>query len=377
MRLVPINQITNDMVLAQDIFANHDSVSPIIRQGANLNQDIVEKLEQHGIMVVFVQDLQEAPITPIVNQGPLSHSVAKIAPAINEELKDKALDNLQDIFEFVSISGEDVHTSSAQLVTQLDSIVEGLVGALVNDQSVLVNISDLKSYDDYTYHHSLSVAVLAISIGQVLNFSESELNQLGMCAMMHDIGKTAIPIEIIQKPSRLNESEFSLIQTHSSAGVDYLTKTKIGDEKIWSGVMYHHEKYDGTGYPNGLKAEEIPLWSRIISVADVYDALTSSRPYRAPMEPAHAIEYIMGGAGSSFDFDVVHALIRKIDLYPIGTCVELSDGTFAVVLDNENQLRPVVQLLHTQDIVDLYYDRRFLSVVIKRTVPDDEIIITF
>lgn len=376
MRLVPINQITNDMVLAQDIFANHDSVSPIIRQGALLDHDIIEKLERHGIMVVFVQDLQEAPMASSASHEPLSHNVAKVTPAINDELRDKALDNLQDIFEFVSISGEDIHTSSAQLVGQLDNIVDGLVGALVNDHSVLVNINDLKSYDDYTYHHSLSVAVLAISMGQALNFSQTELNRLGMCAMMHDIGKTAIPIEIIHKPSRLDKNEFSLIQTHSSAGFEYLTKTHIGDEKIWSGVLYHHEKYDGTGYPNGLKAEEIPIWSRIISVADVYDALTSSRPYRAPMEPAQAIEYIMGGVGSAFDFDVVQALIRKIDLYPIGTCLELSNGTFAVVLDNENQLRPVVQLLHTKDIVDLYYDRNFLNVVIKRTVPDDEIVIT-
>lgn len=373
MRLVAINQIQDTMVLAQDIFATHDSVSPIIRQGARLSQDIVDKLDRHGIMMVYIREEHE--LEQEKSPAPPSHNIAKSEPTISHQLRDEAVLQLQNIFEHVSISGNNVHGPSAHLVKQLDNVVMHLVEALSTEQSALVNISDLKSYDDYTYHHSLSVAVLSISIGEMMGFSKNELRSLGMCAMMHDIGKTAIPIEIIHKPSKLNADEFTIIKTHSSAGFKYLTETAIGDEMLWQGVLYHHEKLDGTGYPNGLTANSIPMWSRIISVSDVYDALTSTRPYRSPMEPSDALEYIMGGIGSSFDYDVVQALVRRIDLYPIGTCVELSNGRYAVVLDSENQMRPVVQLLDTKDIVDLYYDRRFLNVVIKRAVPDNEVII--
>lgn len=371
MKLVSIDELQDGMVLAQDLYASHDSVSPFIRQGVCLNQSIIRNLTRRGLEKVQIRDEND-----IQQDNLFHHDIEKSPSPIGEDLRDDTLETIEEIFKFVAITDEDAHAHTAQLINHLDGIVHQLVGALLTDSTALVNISDLRSYDDYTFHHSLSVAVLAISMGQQLGFSEEELNRLGLCALMHDIGKTAIPIEIIHKPSRLDPLEFSIIQTHSSAGFDYLNDTAIGDEDIWQGVLYHHEKIDGTGYPHGLRGNEIPFWSRIISVADVYDAVTSTRPYRAPMQPSDAIELIMGGSGSAFDQDVIFALLKKVDMYPVGTCVELSDGRFGVVLNNENQMRPVVQILPTKEIIDLYNDRRLLSVVIKRSVPDSEILIT-
>jgi HD-GYP domain-containing protein (c-di-GMP phosphodiesterase class II) len=189
---------------------------------------------------------------------------------------------------------------------------------------------------------------------------------------MHDIGKTAVPVEIINKPSRLDEDEFNIIKNHPAAGYEYLKNANIGDEKMWLGVVCHHEKVDGSGYPLGLDGNEIPIWSRIISAADVYDALTSTRPYRTPMQPAEALEYIMGGIGSSFDYDVVSSFAKKVELYPVGSYVQLSNGVIAIVLDSKNATRPVIRNLETGDVYDLQSDRQLLSVVISRVISDNQ-----
>lgn len=351
-------ELTSGMVLAQDLFLSEYDSSPFISRGILLSDYVIDKIRKRGFRNVYVEGTGQEQAG-----GPYKPSSA---PVLAPELRDEALDTLEDAFN--TFGQEDFHEATKRIVQRVDTVVDKMVGYLRGDNNTLVNINDLKSYDDYTFHHSLSVAVLAVAIGQRLGYSGEELNRLGVCALMHDIGKTAIPVEIIRKASKLDLGEMSLIKTHSTAGYEYLKKAGIGDDEIWLAVLSHHEKMDGTGYPQGLKGEEIPPWSRIISVADVYDALTSNRPYRRPMEPADAIEYIMGGAGSSFDFDVVQALVRKIDLYPVGSVVELSDGRMAEVVNNENQMRPVIRLQEESRELDLYRDRSCLSLVIRRVV---------
>jgi HD-GYP domain-containing protein (c-di-GMP phosphodiesterase class II) len=190
---------------------------------------------------------------------------------------------------------------------------------------------------------------------------------------MHDIGKTAIPVEVLNKPTKLDTHELWLVRQHALEGYRYLTKYAIGDEQARRAVLFHHERYDGTGYPNGLKGEEIPLVSRIISVADVYDALTSMRPYRLPIAPGEAIEYIMANAGTAFDYGMVTALLQRLELYPVGSLVELSNGEIAKVLCSANSLRPVVQLIRNGEVGDLFRDYAYLNVTVKRVLSDQEL----
>ncbi|MDL2252701.1 HD-GYP domain-containing protein [Ruminococcaceae bacterium OttesenSCG-928-I18] len=360
MKLILAEELESGMTLAQDLFLSEDDASPFISRGIILNDYVIEKIKKRGFRNAYVENAsgekEERASTP------------QSLPVLDPELRDEALDTLEDMF--TTFSSEDVHEAAVQVVKRLDKVVDQMVDSILSERNALVNINDLKSYDDYTYHHSLSVAVLALSMGHRLGYNHKRLNELGMCAMMHDIGKTAIPVEIIRKTTRLDSNELNLIKTHSTAGYSYLTKANIGNEDIWQGVLGHHEKMDGTGYPYGLKGKDISEWSRIISVADVYDALTSNRPYRKPMEPAEAIEYIMGGSGSSFDFDMVQALVKKIDLYPVGSRVELSNGKFAEVVDNENQMRPIIRIEDTGEVLDLFRDRSCLSIVIKRIVDE-------
>lgn len=358
MRMVLIEELQEGMELAQDVYDNPDSISPVSRSGIILNTYIINRLREKGIRSVYIRELNNKD-----PDDPASSVRGRPSPVLDNQLREDAITSLKDMFEIAGDKNSDVFETK-KVIQRIDTIVDALIESLFSEDDALVNINDLKSYDDYTYHHSLSVAVLSLAIGQHLCFNSTDLKRLGVCAMMHDIGKTAIPVDIIRKPSRLSDQEFQLIKTHSTAGYEYLFQSAIGDEEIWRAVLHHHEKLDGSGYPLGLKSGDIPPWSNIISVADVYDALTSNRPYRKPMQPSEAIEYIMGGIGSMFDFNVVSALVKKIDLYPIGCRVMLSNGQVAEVLNNEIQQRPIVRVVETDKIMDLFRDRQYLNIVV-------------
>jgi len=201
-----------------------------------------------------------------------------------------------------------------------------------------------------------------------MGVGRDDLRRLAKGALLHDIGKTSVPVELINKPARLNPEEFSIIKGHSGSGYDYLAGILAKDDEMLSAVLHHHEKMDGSGYPHGLKDFDIPLWSRIIAVADVYDALTSNRPYRTPLQPGETVEFLMAGIGKDFDYDVVDSFIKKVELYPVGSTLELSNGKTGVVYNNENSLRPVVRVIPTGEILDLYRDRSCLSIVVTRVV---------
>lgn len=351
------------MIVGQDVVPPGGGGVPYVRAGTVLTEGMISEMHRLGIRFAHISERVVAPGSGGGSgAAPSLPVIPKPKPVIAPQLRDNAVGTLQDMFSAASI--RDVH-ESARIVKQLDAVVDQLIDSIQKDSGMLVNIGDLKSYDDYTFHHSLSVAVVSLAIGQHLRFDRAALRQLGMCAMMHDIGKTAVPIELIHKPSRLSDDEFAVIKNHSPAGYDYLVGAGIGDEEMWQGVLHHHEKTDGTGYPDGMAGEEIPVMSRILSVADVYDALTSNRPYREPMQPAEAVEYVMGGTGTAFDYDMVTAFLQRMELYPVGSRLLLSTGKFATVLSNENQMRPVVRL-DSGEIMDLYRDKQCRSMVITR-----------
>ncbi|MGI6154048.1 MAG: HD-GYP domain-containing protein [Christensenellaceae bacterium] len=364
MKLVPLHKLKEGMIVADDVATGEDTLLSIVPKHTTLTSNIIKRLKEYGVKEVRIigEDEKKPPL-----------HVEKPAPIIDRALRENAVNNLEEFFSLATL-GEEAHTTTVQVVKQIDAVVKDLVASVAGDKNALININDLKSYDEYTYHHSLSVAVLAIAIAQSLGFSKKQLEIVGRCAMMHDIGKTAVPIEIINKPARLSDGEFAIIKKHSEEGFSYLNGHEIGDEEMWLGVLFHHEKFDGTGYPKGLKGERIPLLSRIISVADVYDALTSMRPYRTPMQPQEAAEYIMANIGTFFDYDVVLAFLKKLELYPVGSFVELSDRRIAVVLDNVHAMRPIVQLVDTREVMDLYADMKFLSITISRLLSDDEVL---
>lgn len=363
------------MVLAQDVFLAQDDAHAYLRRGAKLTDDNIRRLATLGVRRVAVRETTVRPAAR-QNEPPalLQNARSKVItpqPVLDSELRSAALQTVEAAFSDIAISDTGI-APSFEVVDQMNVIVSRLVSSVMRSRTAQTSISDLKSFDEFTYHHSLSVAVLAIAIGQQLGLPTLHLNKLGMSAILHDIGKTAVPIQLVQKPAPLTGPEFDLMKSHSRSGSAFLVSF-VRDEQMWQAVLSHHERLDGTGYPRGLAGRDIPLWGRIIAVADVYDALTSQRPHRPPVEPHQALEYIMGGIGTAFDYDVVKALVARASLYPVGSCVELSDGSLALVVDNAIPARPVVELLGRGTFVDLSDDRKYLNVVIQRLVPTAEL----
>lgn len=338
--------------MADDVFAQSDH-SPVATKNTMLTKIIIERFYNHGVTHVPVDVSEAFWKTIALEEKPQEeYHVDEIKPIINKKLREEALDGIRRMFDAVK-NGTENMTTAYQVVKEVNTIVDQLVDTLEKESNSLVHITDLKSYDEYTYHHSLSVAVLSIAIAQSLGLSGEQLRSIGRCGMLHDIGKILLPVDIINKPRRLNNTEFYIVKQHSKKGYDYLRKGKIEDETIRQGILCHHEKIDGTGYPNGLRGKELPLFARIVTVADVYDAVTSYRPYRKPMSPAEAIEIIMSEVGCAFDYEVVIAFISKLELYPINSRVELSNKRRGIVIDNTYPMRPLLKMTDNGETVNL------------------------
>ena len=235
-----------------------------------------------------------------------------------------------------------------------------------------MDMMEIKSYDNYTYSHSLNVGILSAMLASEMGISHNRLEDLTLCALMHDIGKLDIPIEIINKNGPVTPSEFDIIKTHPLKGVERMRKCFNLSTEVLPGIQSHHEKVDGSGYPFGYIGTQIPLFGRILAVADVYDALTSQRSYRKAWHPKEALEYIIAGSDSQFDFDLVQIFSHLISVYPTGALVKLSDGSTAVVVKNhpENIFRPCIRLLESSPLgeegyeIDLLEDARYLYLTI-------------
>jgi HD-GYP domain-containing protein (c-di-GMP phosphodiesterase class II) len=190
--------------------------------------------------------------------------------------------------------------------------------------------------------------VIAIAIGVSLELNRRELYYLGMAAMLHDIGKKFISSEILDKEGPLTDSEFIEIKKHPKLGYEHIKDNYNLPASVYIAILQHHEKFDGSGYPDSKNGKDISLFGRILLVADIYDALVSKRPYHNAYSPSEAIEYIMSSNGAMFDPNILEAFLKKVAAYPIGSCVELSNGIKALVVENfqDANLRPLVRYIN-------------------------------
>lgn len=299
-------------------------------------------------------------------------SEVRVISSINQQIRREAISNIHSLADNFIDSSKGVQKSDVEAI---GSTTQDLIDSLSSHKDILINIADIKMYDDYTYHHSLSVAIMSIAIGIELGLNNEMLNELGLAGLLHDIGKVAIPIEIITKPDRLTREEFDIIKMHPVHAATHLHERNLVNENIFRGIVGHHEKLDGSGYPNHLKGAEIHPYARILAVADVYDALTSNRPYRIPNPPNEAIEMIMGSVGTHFDDKVVNAFLRKVAPFPTGSRVKLSNGETAYVMKNypDQPLRPLVAVIGADRVYDLSLDRSCYNIVITELIEDKKI----
>jgi HD-GYP domain-containing protein (c-di-GMP phosphodiesterase class II) len=232
-------------------------------------------------------------------------------------------------------------------VKQTQEVSEKLVEEVLQAPDAIMNLMDIKSFDDYTFTHNINVATICLLIGQALGLSKEDMNDLGAGGMLHDVGKLKIPLSILNKDGKLTDQEFAEMKSHPTYGYEILSKSRGISERARMIALQHHEKFQGGGYPKRLKGNEISLFARICAVADVYDALTTDRPYRVAMSPYEAMKILNAGIDNHFDPKILTAFIRKFSLYPAGSLVALNDGSYALVLKNNSAsvIRPVIKIV--------------------------------
>jgi putative nucleotidyltransferase with HDIG domain len=235
---------------------------------------------------------------------------------------------------------------------KLKRMVQGAVNLMVKDESILLGLTTIKNYDEYTFNHCVNVAIYSLAVGRRLGFSKKTLTELGMTALLHDIGKAKIPKEIINKPDRLDGDEWRLMKEHPMMGVEMMLKIKqLGEmsPKMVIGVFEHHLNYDLTGYPKPIRKKDLTFFGRIIKIADCYDAMTTPRAYRRkPYRPEQALA-IMVQEKNAFDPILLKVFIGIIGIYPIGSLVMLNTNEIGVVFetnpDPQHINRPKVILI--------------------------------
>lgn len=229
-------------------------------------------------------------------------------------------------------------------VDSVKPTINACVETILANPDSLLWLSMIKHKDDYTAEHSVNVALLSIILGRAEGLDRENLNTLGLCAMLHDVGKVRIPDEILNKEGNLDDNEFAVMRMHTVHGKKLLLGQKGLPSIATEIALSHHEKMDGSGYPGGLSGNEIPYMVKLVAVVDAYDAMTSGRIYCKAMSPAEALRKLLQSKGVHHDSNILESFVDCIGIYPIGSVVELNSGEIAIVLPNDknNNLQPLV-----------------------------------
>ncbi|MCP4323922.1 MAG: HD-GYP domain-containing protein [Alteromonadales bacterium] len=229
---------------------------------------------------------------------------------------------------------------------QVNPVINKLSQSILRNSNALLGLSRIRSMDRYTFEHSVSFSVLIMAFAKSMGLSEKIICAVGIGGLLHDIGKTLIPDEILNKPGKLTEDEFVIMKEHVVHSRKILEKTKGLSQVSMDIVAQHHEKYDGNGYPLGLKAEQISRYGQMSAIVDVYDALTADRCYHVGKEPSEVLKLLVKWSGAHFNPSLVREFIQSVGIYPAGSLVMLSNQHLAKVIDiNKNMLKPVVEVI--------------------------------
>ena len=312
MRYVKAEHLEKGMVLVYSLYDNNEKV--LLKANRKLTQNYINRIQQMDIMGLYVFEDDE---------------ITEHTPIISEQTRLKAIKSLKRLN-----------------IDDCIFIANNIVEEIRESESMIVETINLSTYDNYTYTHSVNVNILSVILGVACGLTDDDLKKLSQAALLHDIGKTCVPIEILNKPGKLNEEEWEEMRKHPRYGYNMLKDNHDISSVTRNAILSHHENGDGSGYPRGLTSDRIHLFAKIIHIADVYDALTTKRIYKDAMNPADALEYLMANADRLFDRQLLTIFMEYIAPYPLGVQVELSTGQKAIVVKNNRAMlsRPVVRL---------------------------------
>tara|TARA_R110001592_G_scaffold86031_3_gene254044 strand:- start:1065 stop:2291 length:1227 start_codon:yes stop_codon:yes gene_type:complete len=346
---------------------------PILLQGLTINDpDDIDLLRKHCLYVYIeiekafwlesgLGTLQEKSYPGFREQ----EDIRKVLPKAKFTFEQSKL-HVEDVLNNIS-NGEQIDLDASRRV------IQQCVNSIEKNANALLWLTQIKQQDEYTAEHCLRVGILAIAFGQFLGLKSTELELLGLCGMLHDVGKVKIPDDILNKPGRLTRIEFEIMKEHTTLGKTILSEQKDAPKLIIEVAHYHHERIDGKGYPESLNASYLHKYIRMISIVDVYDAITSARSYKDSSPAFDALKILFSERDMHFDRELTEAFIRMVGIYPPGTLVEMKNGEIGIVVSaNPNsRLRPKVELVMTREH---HFRPPFVIDLVKNIIDEDGII---
>lgn len=362
---VRTRSLQEGMRIDQNIKDRLDRV--LIAKGTHLAGYQIEALERMGVNGVYISEGEEDPEIPKEPEAEPTSATARnnisklrtedpVKVKLSESIKKRVSEGIQFLYN---------DTDSPDFTSTSANITGNLLKAIEDNAAIAVDITALKVSDEYTFKHSVDVATMSMIVAKKMGMSHQDVYNIGIAGLLHDMGKSKIPLEILNKPARLTDEEFEVMKKHSVYGYQILKEKEEFSLPIAIAVLQHHEKMNGKGYPLGVTAEKISPYAKILSVVDVYDALVTERPYKKGMSQRDAIEIIMSMTGE-LDINAMRGFLGSVILYPVDSVVQLSNGEKACVVENHSEavLRPTVVGLESGRVYELADDLECASILI-------------
>ncbi len=324
MQRVSVSNLLPGMVVARSI---HDANGILLlAKGFSLTQKFIDGLVQQGIVSIYIEN-------NLLEQE-------QVEDFLREETRVVAVKSVKTYFSHYGLTDkvnvEKVKTAANQIVDEI-----------ILNPDAMIQLTDIRTHNDYTFAHSVNVCALSVLLAASMSYNQERLRELALGALLHDVGKLEISNDILNKPSQLDPDEWRIMQHHPKAGFQILKKRGQVSTPAMIISYAHHERYDGSGYPRGVAGDEIHEYARLVAIADVFDALTADRPYRSGLMLHEAYDLLMASSGAHFDPRLLAKFLQSIAVYPVGSVVELSDGSIAIVKKVHAGVswRPTVQML--------------------------------
>ena len=325
--------------------------TPFLFQGFRIQRiEEIDKLKQmcESVLIDLEKSTHGKRSLSAVNEGNKSkpRQIYQMAASFEDELvsANEIRENTQVCVDQLF---EDVAHGRMIDLAAVKRVIHDAVDGVLRNPDAHMSLTQLKSWDSYTAQHSINVSVMALTFARHLGLPRAEMEMIGIGALLHDIGKLKTPLEVLNKPGKLTDDEFSMMKAHPVHGRELIEKRYGLSHHIADMAYSHHERVAGGGYPRGLNGNEISTWSKIVAIVDVYDAITSDRCYHKGMPPTEALTKMYGWRLKDFDGELLEQFIQCVGIYPVGSLVELTTGEVGIVIsvNPASRLRPKVDLL--------------------------------
>lgn len=324
MKKVPVEQLKIGMIIGKSVCTKDGTL--LFAPGTEIEAFHLKQLLDLGIKQVEIKDSDSG------------------IPDNSELTRNEVILTVRSIIRDITL------TNSLEKRT-VKQAINNIFRRVLKDKCAMLHLTEVRGLDSYIFTHSVNVCMLSLIIGLFLKIKGDQLRNLGLAALLHDVGIDKVSKSILYKPAQLAHEEYEKVKKHTVLGYEMLKACQQFDDSIPLTALQHHERLDGSGYPYGTLGEEISLFPRIVAVADVFDALLTDRPFRKAFFPHQAVEIILNSSSGQFDPQVLKVFVENVAIYPMGSVVLLNNGETGVVVDMNKgrQTRPVVRIMYDKN----------------------------